>query len=273
MYTYEEFLNVIEELRSEHGCPWDREQTHASLKQCMLEEAYEVIDGIAEYEEKGDYKNLREELGDVMLQAVMNGIIAEEEGAFTLTEVINDECAKMIRRHPHIFGDAAHKDIDKVLEKWENIKGREHGESTVSERLSGIPKALPALMRANKVLTKVQRADLIPEDYLKVPGIPEGSEDPFISGGSDKSETPISPGEDSGEGRGQAGLAQRLLTEARGLAEVMGKGSPDMEDRIGELLLLVTDIARLAGIDPEAALNASTQGYVDRFTEMEQAGD
>ena len=222
-------------------CPWDSVQTHDSLRICMLEEAYEAVDAVINQ----DMDNYREELGDVMLQVVLNGIIAEESGSFNLTQVINDECEKMIRRHPHIFGDAAHKDIDKILEKWENIKGNEHGESSVSQRLASVPKALPALMRAGKVLTKVQRADLVPENFMEA---------------------------ECGAYEPREQVAARLCTVSSGLKQSLQQGRDDLEEIIGELLFLVADAARLAGIDPEAALNARTQRYVDHFTELEQTG-
>jgi uncharacterized protein YabN with tetrapyrrole methylase and pyrophosphatase domain len=178
-----------------------------------------------------------------MLQVVMNGAIAEESGTFTLTQVINEECEKMIRRHPHIFGDAVHKDVDKVLEKWENIKGKEHGETAVSDRLSGIPRALPALMRANKVVTKVQRADLIPEDYL---GEGERSED------------------------SREIVARQIRTRAEELTQSLRQDGTNLEECIGDLLFLIADAARIAHVDPEAALDLRTQEYVERFRQAER---
>ena len=124
MHTYEEFLKVIETLRSENGCPWDREQTHASLKQCMLEEAYEVIDGIEEYEKTGDYKNLREELGDVLYQIMLHARIAEERGEFTIEDVVSGISRKMIRRHPYIFGLRSEEEDGRKL-SWQEIKQKE----------------------------------------------------------------------------------------------------------------------------------------------------
>jgi len=157
MHTYEEFLKVIAKLRSEHGCPWDREQTHASLKQCMLEEAYEVIDGINEYEATGDYKNLREELGDVLLQVVLHARIAEEEGRFTMEDIVDEICEKMIRRHPHVFGDATVGNSQETLTLWEDIKKQEKKEETLADTLGRVAKAFPANIRAEKVQKKAAR--------------------------------------------------------------------------------------------------------------------
>ena len=113
-------VEIIGILRKE--CPWDKVQTHDSLIPCMIEEAYEAVDAI----QKRDDVNLREELGDVMMQVVFHSLLAESEGHFTFKDVVNEECEKMIRRHPHIFAGGDAKTVDKVLEKWENIKCEEH---------------------------------------------------------------------------------------------------------------------------------------------------
>lgn len=125
MYTFEDFVHIISELRSDHGCPWDREQTHASLKECMLEEAREAVEGIDIYEQTGDAENLCEELGDVLLQVVLHSEIAKEEGIFTLDDVIQGVCEKMIRRHPHVFGDKNAVTPQEALMSWKEIKRQE----------------------------------------------------------------------------------------------------------------------------------------------------
>ena len=145
--TSEEAIKRIEEiiaiLRVE--CPWDRKQNHKTLRRGMIEEAYEVVEAI----DNDDVANLREELGDVLLQVVFHSNLAEEAKAFDLTDVINDECEKMIRRHPHVFSEEisnnSNESIDKVLEKWENIKAAEKKDITRTQVLENVPKALPAL--------------------------------------------------------------------------------------------------------------------------------
>lgn len=136
-YTFEDFVNIIDELRSEHGCPWDREQTHGSLKPCMLEEAREVVEGIDIYEETGDADNLCEELGDVLLQVVLHSRIAREEEIFTLDDVIQGICEKMIRRHPHVFGDRNAKNAGEALMTWEEIKQQEKTMKMQRDRENG----------------------------------------------------------------------------------------------------------------------------------------
>ena len=125
MTKFEEFEHIIENLRAPDGCPWDREQTHASLKKPCIEEAAEVVCGINILEQTGDPGNLKEELGDLLLQVVMHARIAEEEGYFTMDDVIQGIIDKMVRRHPHVFGDAVADDSGAVLKKWDEIKKQE----------------------------------------------------------------------------------------------------------------------------------------------------
>lgn len=126
MHTFEEFVSVIAELRSDHGCPWDREQTIESLKPCLIEESGEVIRAIDSH----DMENLCEELGDVLLQVVMQSRIAEEEGYFTIEDVVDGVCEKMIRRHPHVFGDAKAQTPEECLALWNEIKKQEKAKRT-----------------------------------------------------------------------------------------------------------------------------------------------
>ena len=157
-YTYEEFLNIVQTLRSENGCPWDREQTHESLRPCLVEEAAEVISAIRIYNKTGNAENLQEELGDVLLQVVMHARIAQEEGLFSMEDVVNDIATKMVRRHPHVFGNVIADNSSQVLENWEEIKKKEkEGKSYIETPLKEIPKELPALTRATKVLKKADK--------------------------------------------------------------------------------------------------------------------
>ncbi len=154
-YTFDDLVDVVEVLRSEVGCPWDREQTHASIRKDFIEETYEVIEAI-------DTENpelLREELGDVLLQVVFHARIEEEEGRFDIDAVANDICRKLIHRHPHVFGDVVANTTDKVLSNWEKIKSEEKSRNTVTDKLRAIPPMLPALMRAQKVGKKASCFD------------------------------------------------------------------------------------------------------------------
>lgn len=149
-YTFNEFMDIIRDLRSENGCPWDKKQTHESLKKYMIEETYEVIDAV----DNKDVLNLSEELGDLLLQIALHTAIAEEEKEFTIEDVINGISKKMIHRHPHVFGTAYAEDENKVLKNWEEIKREEKKETMASESIVRVPKSLPANIRAEKIQKK-----------------------------------------------------------------------------------------------------------------------
>ncbi len=157
-YTYEDLLHIIRTLRSEDGCPWDRAQTHESLKPCMMEEAAELLASIRIYGQTGDPENMREELGYVLLQVVMHAQIASEEGLFTMADVVDEVSRKMVRRHPHVFGKGSADTPDEVLMNWEEIKKEEKkGKKWITSPLQEIPRELPALTRAVKVLKKIDQ--------------------------------------------------------------------------------------------------------------------
>ena len=169
-YSFDEFMDIIRTLRSKDGCPWDREQNHKSLKQCLLEECYEVIEAI----NNKDSDNLCEELGDILLQVALHCVIAEEDKEFTVSDVISEESEKMIRRHPHVFGDIEAKSSDEVLRNWEDIKSKERGDIGLAQELLKVPKALPANIRAEKVQKKAVKLGLeigsIKESIVEVAG-------------------------------------------------------------------------------------------------------
>ncbi|MEE0970671.1 MAG: nucleoside triphosphate pyrophosphohydrolase [Clostridia bacterium] len=146
-YNFDDLCMIMELLRSEGGCPWDREQTHKSIRRDFIEETYEVIEAI----DNGNSDLLREELGDVLLQVVFHTRIEEEQGNFYMKDVLSEICAKLIHRHPHIFADVIAEDSEKVLENWEIIKNEEKQRETVTSRLRSVPPSLPALMKAAKV--------------------------------------------------------------------------------------------------------------------------
>ncbi len=151
-----EFCDIIEKLRAPGGCPWDREQTHASLKKHLIEEAYEAADAIDE----GDYSKIADELGDVLLQIVMHAQIGKEEGTFDINDVTDFVSTKMIERHPHVFGDVSVKNSEEVLDNWEEIKKAQRGQKTVYEAMLSVTKSLPALSRAQKIVGKAVKGNL-----------------------------------------------------------------------------------------------------------------
>ena len=225
-YDFDDLVLIVTLLRSEGGCPWDIEQTHKSLRKGFIEETYEVIEAI-------DTENpvlLREELGDVMLQVVFHADIEREEGRFDIDGVSNDICAKLIHRHPHVFGEVEVKDADDVLKNWEAIKGVEKQRVTHTDKLRSIPPMLPALMRAQKVGKKASFFDF-------------GTTEEVIS---------------------------KLYEELGEVKEAYACGeAAHIEEEIGDLLLTVTSLCRKGHIDAEEAMNKATNKFIDRFEKVE----
>ena len=154
-YRFDDLCKIMQVLRSEEGCPWDREQTHKTIRSNIIEETYEVIEAI----DTDDPKLLREELGDVLLQVVFHARMEEEDGGFNIDDVCSDICKKLIHRHPHVFGDVEVGNSKEVLDVWNAIKNDEKQRITVTDKLKAIPPMLPALMRAEKVGKKAKCFD------------------------------------------------------------------------------------------------------------------
>ena len=228
-YTYEDFLEIIKTLRGENGCPWDREQTHQSLRPCLMEEAAEVVAAIRLYDKTGDYENLREELGDVLLQVVMHAQIAKEEGLFSMEDVVNEVAEKMVRRHPHVFGNVQVDGSVQVLENWEEIKKKEkEGKSSAATPLKEIPIELPALTRAPKVLKKA---------------------DKFYE-----------PGESYQESVDKLKAAVAVLENTQAIPYDEKIGST-----VGDILMAVSNISRLCKLSQEQILSDRIEDVIERF--------
>ena len=227
-YTFDDLVTVVELLRSEGGCPWDMEQTHKSIRGDFIEETYEVIEAI----DTEDPVLLREELGDVLLQVVFHARIEQENDVFGMAEVSNDICAKLIHRHPHVFGTLEVENSAEVLKNWEAIKGEEKQRVTVTDQLRAIPPMYPALMRAQKVGKKAACFDFgsAEEVYAKL----------------DEEIAEVKAAASSGD---QAAV----------------------EEELGDLLLTVTSLARKLGVKSEEALFHATNKFIDRFEQVETA--
>lgn len=171
--TFDKLEEVVRVLRSEQGCPWDRAQTLQSLRPCILEETYEYLAAVRIYEKTGNVENLREELGDLLLQVVMNSEIARELGLFELSEVEEEICEKMIRRHPHIFSGQSAGHDDGSQRSWDEIKKQEKaGKSWIESPLREIPKEHPALIRGPKVLKKADKLyEVCPDEQGTLSGL------------------------------------------------------------------------------------------------------
>lgn len=228
MYDFDDLVLIVELLRGEGGCPWDIEQTHKSIRNDFIEETYEVIEAI----DTDDPALLREELGDVMLQVVFHAQIEREEGRSDIGGVTNDICAKLIHRHPHVFGEIKVSDSGEVLNNWERIKSEEKHRETYTDKLRAIPPMLPALIRAQKVGKKASFFDFSNSDEV-IKKIYEETE------------------------------------EVRAAAE---QGSHEnVEEEIGDLLLTVTSLARKLGVNSEEALYKATNKFINRFERVERA--
>ena len=152
-YTISDLLEIMRLLRTPEGCPWDREQTHESIRSNLLEETHEALEAI----DRGDMPLLQEELGDVLLQVVFHAQMEQEKGSFTFDDVADGICKKLVVRHPHVFGDVTADDAGQVLKNWDAIKRETKGGKTQADMLRAVPRALPALMRAGKVQNRARR--------------------------------------------------------------------------------------------------------------------
>ena len=225
MKAFERLLNIMDELREK--CPWDREQTFESLRANTLEEAYELAGAIL----SKNYSEMKKELGDLLLHIVFYSKIASEQNLFTIDQVMNSLCDKLIYRHPHVFGDASVSGTTEVLENWEQLKLKEKdGNKTV---LSGVPKALPALIKANRIQEKVRAVGFDWEERDQV---------------WDK--------------------VEEEYQELR--KEVSDNHRENTEKEFGDLLFSVVNAARLYGIDPESALEKTNQKFMKRFGYLEE---
>ncbi len=158
--NFYDFCDIIEKLRAPGGCPWDREQTHQTLKKHLLEEAYEASDAI----DDGNPEKIADELGDVLLQIVMHAQVAKEEGTFDIDDVTDIVSRKMIERHPHVFGDIVVNTSGEVLDNWEEIKKKQRGQKKTWEAMEGVTRSLPSLYRAGKIIDKAQKAGFIEKE-------------------------------------------------------------------------------------------------------------
>lgn len=229
-----ELVDVMARLRAPDGCPWDREQTHASLKRFLVEESAELLDAIDE----GDDAKIVDELGDVLLQVVFHARIAEEEGRFDLSRVARHCCEKIVRRHPHVFGDRQAATAADVLEVWKEVKWEEQkqrgGPRPLASALDGVPRHLPALHRAYKIQKKAARVGF---DWPTIDGVMAKIEEEF------------------------AEVREAL---ARGDREAAG-------DEIGDLLFAVVNLSRFIDCEPEDRLRQTIRKFARRFANIEAA--
>ena len=226
---FERLLEIMARLRGPDGCPWDREQTPESLKPFLLEEAYEVLEAI----ESGRPAALEEELGDLLFQVVFHAHIASEHGEFTIVDVLRRLVDKMTTRHPHVFGESSVETPDQALAQWERIKQREARDAGAPRSvIDGVPRALPSLIRAQRVTSKAARVNFDwPDAHAAWNKVEEECRE----------------------------AAAALAADDRGR----------IEDELGDVLFAVVNVARLSSIDAEHALHAAIEKFRRRFTSME----
>jgi len=226
-YNVYDLKKLMSLLCGPDGCPWDREQTHESIRRNMLEEAYETADAI----DDNDTQNLIEELGDVLMQVVFHADIAERADRFTLDDIADATCKKLIRRHPHVFGDVKAKNGKESIVFWEDIKREEKHHETTSEAMHSIARSLPALWRAEKIQKKAAKAGFDWHDYT-----------------------------------GAMDALQAELIELKDAIESDGK----IEEELGDLLFSAVNVARFFDIDPEEALGKTGDKFISRFERVEK---
>ena len=235
---FEKLVAVMARLRAPGGCPWDREQTHATLRTYLIEEAYEVLEAL----DANDDTKFPEELGDLLLQVLFHSQIASEQNRFTIVDVIREIYEKMIRRHPHVFGTKRAKDSAEVLRNWEIIKAEERRKKGIAVPenkpeeepiLHGVPASLPALLQGFQLTRKAARVGF---DWHNVDGI-----------------------------------FDKLEEETHELRAALKSAKPaDIEDELGDILFVVVNLARFLKVDPEIAMHRANQKFIRRFHEMEK---
>ncbi|HZJ22710.1 MAG TPA: nucleoside triphosphate pyrophosphohydrolase [Anaerolineales bacterium] len=226
--SFESFVEIVAHLRAPNGCPWDREQTHESLRKHLLEESYEAISAI----DSGDFADMREEFGDLLLQVVLQSQIAHEEGQFNVNQVVQGIHSKIMRRHPHVFGDLKLDGVEGVLANWEKLKETERENSGQKERglLDGVPVALPALSQAQEYQDRAARV---------------GFDWPQVDGVLDKIKEEIDEIKDA-------------------------ETNFELASEIGDLFFVLVNFARWKKVDAESALHGTNRKFKERFAYVEQ---
>jgi len=241
--SFDDLVQIMARLRAPGGCPWDRKQTHETLKPYLLEEAYEVLEAI----DHGRTPQLREEMGDLLLQVIFHAQIAAESGTFTIEDVVQHLCDKLVRRHPHVFGGAEEQDkaknADEVYARWEQIKRAEREESgEPRSALDGVPKTLPALLRAYQIQARASRVGF---DWPKLDEVLKKLD------------------EELGEWREAMAQAESCDGDPAAARRV--------EDELGDVLFTLVNAARFLKVNPEDTLRRTVDRFIERFQHVEAA--
>ena len=238
--SFEELVGLMKKLRSDGGCPWDKEQNHESLKPYLIEETYEVIDAI----DSGNDDKLKDELGDLLYQILFHSQISEEKGAFTINDVLALGVEKMTRRHPHVFGNSRADTADEVLEQWHEIKKGEEGHKERKYVVDGLPKHLPALQKAQKIQKKVSRVGF---DWSDISDVIAKVEEEFAEFKEEikhiKNDIPLD--------------------------EQVNSNKVAIEEELGDFLFAIVNLSRFLKLETENVLQKAINKFSDRFKLLE----
>lgn len=229
-YTFDDLLKVMKILRSENGCLWDRAQDHKSIRQSFIEETYEVCEAI----DTEDSDLLKEELGDVLFQVVFHAEIERERGVFSIDDVIDGICKKMIYRHPHVFGDVKVSETDEILTNWDALKMTEKHQESVTDTLNSVARTLPSLIRAQKIQKKAAKSGF---EWANVKD------------------------------------AIKKVHEELDEVERAMDGDGDLAEEIGDLLFATAKVARFAEVDAERSLELTCEKFIRRFSYVESEAE
>ncbi len=231
-FDFNDLVEIMKYLRAPDGCPWDRVQTHESIRSNFIEETYEVIEAI----DNKDSELLKEELGDVLLQVVFHSEMSAEENEFDINDVINGVCKKLVERHPHVFGDVKADNSEEALLSWDNVKMNSKSQKKQSEAMDSVSKALPSLMRAEKIQKKAAKVGF---DWDNVDG-----------------------------------ALDKVAEETDELKEAVDSGSYEQQcEELGDLLFSVVNVSRFLKVDSEKALYDACDKFTDRFKALEILAD
>lgn len=234
-YDWSDFLEIMRLLRSPGGCPWDAEQTHDSIRRNFLEETYEVLDAL----DRDDSPAMCEELGDILMQVAFHTQIETERGNFTMSDVVDGVAKKLVYRHPHVFGGTLEADTsEQVLANWEVLKRQEKGQRSTADAIESVPHTLPALWRAEKIVSKTSKA---------------GFNWRSLAGALDKLEEEV-------------GELRRAVNSSEAIDVSHG-----IQEELGDVLFIAAKIAQMSGVDPENALHCACDKFDRRFRLVEKA--
>ena len=228
-YDVKDLVEIVRILRSPEGCPWDKVQTHQTIRQDFIEEVYEAVEAIDEE----DTEHLKEELGDVLLQVVFHSVLEEEKGNFNLDDTADDVCKKMILRHPHVFGNVQADTPEQVLENWDKIKMQSKEQKTVTETMESVSKALPSLMRAQKLHKKAEKGGL--------------------------------------HAKGAESMIDEISKKLESLKNSLSENQEnDCSEKIGDILFDMSGLAKALDVESEKSLYNACDRFIERFEKLEK---